>query len=78
MAVKRKLRKPRLNPVARLKPRGTESASALKAAEFPEGLLDDAAVPESRTSSVVMLVITLVSLSYIGFIAWCVAQMPAK
>ncbi len=77
MAVKRKIRKSRLNSIARLKPRSSEAAAKSNATEMPEGLLDHAALPKSEASGV-MLVITIVSLIFIGFIAWCVSQMPAK
>jgi hypothetical protein len=75
--MKRKLRKSRFNPIARMKPRVSESAVKPNAADLPEDLLDRAALPESEASGV-MLVITLASLIFISFIAWCVAQMPAK
>ena len=81
MAVKRKIRKARLNPIARMKPRGSEAAAKPNTTEIPEDLpkdlLDQAALPESEASGV-MLVITIASLIFIGFIAWCVSQMPAK
>lgn len=77
MAVKRKTRKSRSNQVARLKPRGSESSAQPNGVEVPEDLLDRAALPESQTSGV-MLVIVIASLIYIGFIAWCVSQMPAN
>jgi hypothetical protein len=91
MAMKRKSRKPRFHSVisrsqaVRLKPRGAESVTPANAAEAPKDLpndlpnelLDNAALPESAASGV-MLVITIASLLFIGFIAWCVSQMPAK
>ena len=81
MAVKRKTRRARFNSITRMKPRNSEAAAKSNAAEIPkdlpEDLLDHAALPESEASGV-MLVITIASLIFIGFIAWCVAQMPAK
>jgi hypothetical protein len=77
MAVKRKIRKARVNSIARMKPRRSEAAAKSNSTEIPEDLLDHAALPESEASGV-MLVITIASLIFIGFIAWCVAQMPAK
>ena len=77
MAVKRKARKSRLNSIARMKPRNSGAAAKPNATEIPDDLLDHAALPESEASGV-MRVITIASLIFIGFIAWCVAQMPAK
>lgn len=75
--MKRKARKSRLNSIARLKPRDSEAAVKPNAADIPEDLLDHAALPESEASGV-MLVIVIASLTFIGFIAWCVSQMPDK
>ncbi len=81
MAVKHKIRKSRLNPIARMKPRDSEAAAKPNAIEIsknlPADLLDRAVLPESEASGV-MWVITIASLIFIGFIAWCVSQMPAK
>ena len=77
MVVKRKIRKARFNPIARMRPRASEAATKPNAADIPEDLLDRAALPESEASGV-MLVITIASLVFIGFLAWCVSQMPAK
>jgi predicted DNA-binding transcriptional regulator YafY len=78
MAVKRnKFRKFRANPIARLKPRGSEAPAPQRSADLSEELLDQAALPEAGATRV-MLVIALASLAYISFIAWCVAQMPAE
>ena len=64
----------------RLKPADcleTQIANAQRTNHVPADLLDHAASPDSDSARV-MLVITLAVLAFIGFIAWCITQMPTK
>ena len=84
MALKRKPKKHRFNPAVRgqavrLKADDcleAQAAGAQRANPVPEDLLEGAAQPDNDEASRVMWVITLAALAFIGFIAWCVTQMP--
>ena len=87
MALKRKHKKRRFNPAVRghdairLKPDDcleAQAAGAQRASHVPEDLLESSAQPDNDEAARVMWVITLAALAFIGFIAWCVAQMPIR